>query len=201
MPLILILLIATGILSRQFQPVEGIYRVTFYWTVFPEDVEPSGKQVQVVDAQKRELAWADEELVKQIAMEGSGYLPDGRLLNIACACPYPDSRFIVVDTSKTPWGYDAQKKPLIPFKSIAVDPTLVPAGTTVYIEAFRGLKLSETLVHDGCFVASDTGYTISDRHIDIYTGTYASYLIAIYRLKNIERVKLRRASDGECRNG
>jgi 3D (Asp-Asp-Asp) domain-containing protein len=52
--------------------------------------------------------------------------------------------------------------PLKYYRSIAVDPSVIPLGTRVYIPAYR---------HDGYggwFVALDTGGAIGGRHIDVY---------------------------------
>ena len=51
--------------------------------------------------------------------------------------------------------------PLKPYYSIAVDPRLIPAGSRIYIPAYRH-------VNGGWFVAQDTGSGIIGRHIDVY---------------------------------
>lgn len=58
--------------------------------------------------------------------------------------------------------------PLSFWESIAVDPSLIPLGSRVYIPAYR---------HDGYggwFVAQDTGGAIAGRHIDVYRSPPAS---------------------------
>jgi 3D (Asp-Asp-Asp) domain-containing protein len=58
--------------------------------------------------------------------------------------------------------------PLSFWQSIAVDPSLIPLGSRVYIPAYR---------HDGYggwFVAQDTGGAIAGRHIDVYRSPPAS---------------------------
>jgi 3D (Asp-Asp-Asp) domain-containing protein len=48
------------------------------------------------------------------------------------------------------------------YRSIAVDPRVIPLGSRVYIPAYR---------HDGYggwFVARDTGGAIRGRHVDVY---------------------------------
>lgn len=51
--------------------------------------------------------------------------------------------------------------PLTPYRSVAVDPRVIPQGSRIYIPAYRG-------VNGGWFVAQDTGSGIIGRHIDIY---------------------------------
>ena len=52
--------------------------------------------------------------------------------------------------------------PLHPYASIAVDPSLIPLGSRVYIPAYRDDG------HGGWFVAQDTGGAIKQRHIDVF---------------------------------
>jgi 3D (Asp-Asp-Asp) domain-containing protein len=52
--------------------------------------------------------------------------------------------------------------PLRPYQSIAVDPSVIPLGSRVYVPAYR------TDGYGGWFVAQDTGGAIRGRHIDVY---------------------------------
>jgi 3D (Asp-Asp-Asp) domain-containing protein len=49
------------------------------------------------------------------------------------------------------------------WRTIAVDPSLIPLGSRVYIPYYRGVKGAT-----GWFVANDTGGAINGRHIDVY---------------------------------
>jgi 3D (Asp-Asp-Asp) domain-containing protein len=51
--------------------------------------------------------------------------------------------------------------PLRYYRSVAVDPQLIPEGSRIYIPAYRN-------VNGGWFVAQDTGGAIIGRHIDVY---------------------------------
>lgn len=53
-------------------------------------------------------------------------------------------------------------KPLSYYQSIAVDPSVIPLGSRVYVDAYRN-----TAGH-GWFTAADTGGAIIGRHIDVY---------------------------------
>jgi len=58
--------------------------------------------------------------------------------------------------------------PLHFYRSLAVDPTLIPLGSRVYIPAYR---------HDGFggwFIAQDTGGAINGSHVDVYRSPPAS---------------------------
>jgi 3D (Asp-Asp-Asp) domain-containing protein len=57
---------------------------------------------------------------------------------------------------------DGPSKPLRYYRSIAVDPDLIPLGSMIYIAAYR-----HTAGH-GWFRAEDVGGAIIDRHVDVY---------------------------------
>ena len=65
---------------------------------------------------------------------------------------------------------------LIPYRSIAVDKTVIPYGTVIYIPAARGQQIrlpsGQTVRHDGYFYAADTGGAIKRNHIDVFGGTF-----------------------------
>lgn len=65
-----------------------------------------------------------------------------------------------------PLGIEFSKGPsrdLTFYKSIAVDPNLIPMGSMVFIPAYRGVGGS-----NGWFRADDVGGAIINRHIDVY---------------------------------
>ncbi len=55
-----------------------------------------------------------------------------------------------------------QSRPLEYYESIAVDPSLIPLGSRVYVPAYRSKNGT------GWFWADDTGGAIGGRHIDVY---------------------------------
>jgi 3D (Asp-Asp-Asp) domain-containing protein len=54
-----------------------------------------------------------------------------------------------------------QSLPLRYYRSVAVDPRLIPEGSRIFIPAYRH-------INGGWFVAQDTGGAIIGRHIDVY---------------------------------
>jgi 3D (Asp-Asp-Asp) domain-containing protein len=58
--------------------------------------------------------------------------------------------------------------PLHVYQSIAVDPSVIPLGSEVYVPAYAHDG------HGGWFVAQDTGGAITGRHIDVYRSPPAS---------------------------
>lgn len=54
-------------------------------------------------------------------------------------------------------------RPLTPYRSLAVDPKLIPLGSRVYVPAYVGVPGAS-----GWFVAEDTGGAILGRHVDVF---------------------------------
>ena len=81
-------------------------------------------------------------------------------------------RFIEV---KSKWGKGVKKYNLIPYRTIAVDPTIIPYGSVVFIPEAKGQLITltdgTTYSHDGYFFAGDTGGAIKKSHIDVFTGS------------------------------
>lgn len=65
---------------------------------------------------------------------------------------------------------------LIPFRTIAVDKTIIPYGTVIFIPKVKGKPITLpnglAVIHDGYFFAGDTGSAIKGNHIDIFTGIF-----------------------------
>jgi 3D (Asp-Asp-Asp) domain-containing protein len=57
---------------------------------------------------------------------------------------------------------EGPSRPLKYYRSVAVDPSLIPLGSKVYIAAYR------TSAGGGWFSADDTGGAIIGRHVDVY---------------------------------
>lgn len=72
------------------------------------------------------------------------------------------------------YGKGVKDYALVPFYSIAVDPAFIPYGTVLFIPAAKGITYQlngKKLVHDGYFLACDTGSALHGNHIDIFLGT------------------------------
>lgn len=101
-------------------------------------------------------------------------------VDVDCTSIYPRhpaigrSRF---QRSEGPYGDGAQGLTIVPFRSIAVDPRVVPIGTVLFVPSARGTPLTlptgEQRVHDGYFFAADRGGAIRGRHIDVFLGPTA----------------------------
>ena len=70
-------------------------------------------------------------------------------------------------------GRDSMGCRVVPMRTLAVDPSVVPRGTVVFIKETVGLPLPGGGVHDGLWYASDIGGAIKGDRIDLFTGSGA----------------------------
>lgn len=155
---------------------------TYYWLA-DEAEHPGAKTVELLDAACDPIASVSEDYADALCIEGSGKLDDGTVVNYhsLCDCGRPCSSGSIIcwsalDGDQFPWGQGAFSNPLVPLRSLAVDPDFVALRTPIYIEQFDGVEIPtlggvEGFTHDGCFRADDTGGAIDDNHIDIFAGT------------------------------
>jgi len=119
-------------------------------------------------------------------MEGSGVLADGRVINYDGRCDFGvGTCFEELDPDRHPYGRGAGHRPLVPFKSVAVDPRLVPIGEPLYIPEFDGMLLPDGSFHDGCVRADDTGGGIKKRKMDFFVVNYGNFRFLLNMLWNV----------------
>jgi len=127
------------------------------------------------------------------ALEGSVQIANGQSLlgvynfagrgdtdQVNCLPYYPTLKNISATNrvrfkpSNTPYGEGSNGNQLVPYRTIAVDRTLIPMGSVVYIPAARGVSVTlpsgDRAVHDGYFYAGDVGSAIKGNHIDVFLG-------------------------------
>jgi len=71
---------------------------------------------------------------------------------------------------------------VVPMRTIAVDKTLIPRRTVLFIKETVGLKMPDGKDHDGYWYASDVGGAIKGQRIDLYTGHGAASMKPIQKL-------------------
>ena len=80
--------------------------------------------------------------------------------------------------SRGPYGEGTGDFDLVPYRTIAVDPAILPFGTVLYVPDARGATVTlpdgTPVVHDGYFFAADTGGAIKQTHIDVFCGVATS---------------------------
>lgn len=70
-----------------------------------------------------------------------------------------------------PLGCGVRNLPLMPFRTIAVDPDVIPLESVVFVPELRGRKFElngASYVHDGYLFAGDRGGAIKGKHIDVF---------------------------------
>ncbi|WP_437945194.1 3D domain-containing protein [Sorangium sp. So ce296] len=182
----------------------GLFRNTYY--DFP--TEGGGpKDAVLYDAACAPLASVPRAFHDQVCVQGSGRLASGDTVSFArrgCACadvcPRTDQQvcFERLDPRRFPYGRGATGRPITPLRTVAVDSSVIPLGTALYVPELVGLPLPGGGRHDGCFVAEDRGIKVVGRQIDVFTGDPAvtERLNAIFPSNRGVRVVLH---DARCR--
>jgi len=165
----------------------GTFKLTRYYmaeepadpalaSIAPDD--DAGGTTLYDDRGCKKLATVSARFAELLDIEGSGRLRDGRTVNVSnpCHCGHSPCYRSLSDSAK--WGMSALSKPLVPFRSVSVDPDVIPLGTVLYIPELDGMTMPGVApwggyVHDGCVVASDVGGHIVGKHIDFFIGRLA----------------------------
>lgn len=152
------------------------FALRFYWLAMEDRFDPADTHVPLYDQDGFFIGVYPERFVEALLMEGSGLLADGRVINYDGRCKYGvGTCYEPLDDDEYPYGRGAGRRPLIPFKSVAVDPRLVPIGEPLYIPEFDGLMMPDGHVHDGCVRADDTGGNIKKRKMDFFVVSYDNF--------------------------
>ncbi|HLM75537.1 MAG TPA: 3D domain-containing protein [Polyangiaceae bacterium] len=154
----------------------GAFRNTYY--DFPSE-GPGPRDATLFDATCAPLARVTRDFHDRVCVQGSGRIAAGATVSFArrdCACadvcPRTSQRicFERLDPAQFPHGRGAMGRPITPLRTVAVDSTVIPLGTSLYIPEFAGTPKPDGTPHDGCFVAEDRGIRVVGRHIDVFTG-------------------------------
>jgi 3D (Asp-Asp-Asp) domain-containing protein len=160
--------------------VIGSFQLTYYW-ITDEGSFAGADTTRLFDESCHELTKVPAGFASAIKLEGTGRLTDGRVLNYEGSCGCPTSPCYFEVDADHPWGVGVQNRALVPFRSIAVDKSVIAYGSKVYIEALDGVTMPGEapwggFVHDGCVSADDTGSAIIGKHIDFFSARKADYL-------------------------
>lgn len=159
----------------------GVFRNTYY--DFPSEADFEGESVALKDASCNTIRTVPVTFHDAICVQGSGTLSGGETVSFAkrdcpCArvCPRTDQRicFDLLSRQQFPWGRGAMGKAITPLLTVAVDSSVIPLGTPIYIPEYDGAPRDEAgTPHDGCFIAQDRGLRVKGKHVDIFTGQAA----------------------------
>jgi 3D (Asp-Asp-Asp) domain-containing protein len=183
--------------SDEPKPI-GQFSITFYYVIGEDEVAPKAKAPANDNSTDLAATATDPDLVtlyetdhcspiadvtpefaSQLAIQGTGKLRDGRVLNIwgHCKCDHTPC-FRVTENQ---WGTAGSGRPLQPFRTVAVDPKVVKLGSLLYVPLLEGRTMPGRApwggyVHDGCVVADDTGGHIDGNRLDLFVGRKGYFL-------------------------
>ena len=177
------------------------WALRFYWLSLENDYQdiqddkvprggacavPANKFVELYTKEGYYFGRVPEKYACSLRLEGSGLMMDGRVINYTGPCKFGyGTCFEQLDVDEHPFGRGAGKRPLIPFKSVAVDPRIIPIGEPLYIPEFDGMVLPDGSIHDGCVRADDTGGGIKGRKLDFFVVTYGNFRVLLDALLGV----------------
>ena len=179
----------------------GEFAPTFYRTLD----ESAGEWPE--EERTEELRTGEGELIARVTptfkerldVEGSARLRDGRVVNFD---ERVGERWTYLVAEGAQYGLDARGRALVPFRSVAVDPSVVPLGTVVYLPALDGVRLPTGETHDGLCLAQDTGQGIEGKRVDIFVGfenDEDNTLTRSGRVQDMEPLRIYRVDDETAR--
>lgn len=147
----------------------GAYKLknTYYYFIDENDYQNQDQTQPVLSLSGHVLAMVSPLFYRDLKMEGSGKTTEGKMLNYA-GTKDGQVRFRYTNHD---YGTGVGNCPLIPYKTIAVDPDVVPFGSKVFIKETLGMKLPDGSIHDGNWMAEDTGSAIVGNRVDIFVGS------------------------------
>lgn len=152
------------------------FRLSFYWLAYESEYAGLDYDTAIYTPQGFFIGRFPSAFVYELKLEGSGILLDGRVLNYAGECNYGmGTCFRTLDPKQDPLGAGVQGRRLQAFRSIAVDPRLIPIGATVYIPELAGIHMPDGTIHDGCLRADDQGGAIKNAKIDFFVESYLNF--------------------------
>jgi 3D (Asp-Asp-Asp) domain-containing protein len=184
--------------QQEPQPI-GQFTITFYYMIGEDEIVPKAKPGNDNATATEELASVtpqdlvtlyepdrcepisdvERDFASQLALQGTGKLRDGRVLNIwgpHCKCQHSPC----FKVTSNQWGNAGTGRALQPFRTVAVDPKVVRLGSLLYVPLLEGRRMPGRdpwggYVHDGCVVADDTGGFAGNK-IDLFVGRKAYFL-------------------------
>ena len=147
---------------------------------------PANRWVELYTSEGYFFGRVPERYACSLKLEGSGLMRDDRVVNYTGSCKFGyGTCFEQLDVGDFPFGRGAGLRPLIPFKSVAVDPRVVQLGEPLYVPEFDGMVLPDGSIHDGCVRADDTGGGIKGRKLDFFVVTYGNFRVLLDSLLGV----------------
>ncbi len=156
-------------------PRDG-FRLSFYWLAYESEYANEKYDVDIYDKYGFWIGRYPSAFVYELTLEGTGILRDGRILNYDGHCPYGvGTCFDTLDPKEHPMGRGVQNRPLEVFRSVAVDPILIPIGSPIYVPEIVGMEMPDGTRHDGCLRADDMGGAIKGGKLDFFVESYFNF--------------------------
>ena len=157
----------------------GTFKNTYY--DFPSEADYNGESIDLMNGACKPIVSVPRSFYESVCVQGSGTLRTGGTVSFAkrdcsCAaeCPRTGQRicFDLLDKRQFPWGRGAMGKGITPLLSVAVDSSVIPLGTALYIPEYDGVArdVDGGSKHDGCFLAEDRGLAVKGQQVDVFTG-------------------------------
>lgn len=155
----------------------------------PDALSGRPDKVTLYDKGCKPIAEVDPAFAKQLDIQGTGKLADGRVLNTSGLCKCPNSPCFM--EIKATWAIGANGR-LAPFRSVAIDTRLIELGSLLYIPELAGKRMPGKApwggyVHDGCVVADDRGGGIRGKELDLFVAK-KGYSTALYHRTRLKQV-------------
>jgi 3D (Asp-Asp-Asp) domain-containing protein len=152
------------------------FRLSFYWLAYESEYANEPYDTDIYTKQGYFIGRFPSAFVYELKLEGSGILRDGRVINFAGDCNYGmGTCFKTLDPAVNPLGVGVQSRPLVQFRSIAVDPKMIPIGAPVWVPELAGVQMPDGSIHDGCLRADDMGGAIKNGKIDFFVESYFNF--------------------------
>lgn len=154
------------VMGADREPVLGRFRSTYYHVARESDYAHLIADDVILTLKGEILARVSTAFKRAVSVEGTGKLRDGRVINYA-GRKNDEVRFRV---TSNPYGDGVGTCALVPFRTVAVDPSKIPLGAVVRIEETIGMRLPDGSFHDGLWKAEDIGEAIWGNRIDLFVG-------------------------------
>lgn len=116
--------------------------------------------------------------------------------------PSPVADRMTFEKSAGPWGQSSSGRPLIPFRSVAVDRKRIALGSVLFLPGLAGRVVPDgtggSFVHDGYVLAVDEGQGVKGAHVDLFVGFLRDGELPGW-LVNLERTPVQVVTDSAIR--
>ena len=176
----------------------GKFRNTWYCLALESEHPDSPKDQNIYKKSGDIMAVVHEKFKKDLRIEGSGELADGRVINFNGVSEDKKEHFYRV--TPNPYGDGVGNCALVPFHTIAVDPDYIPLGSLVRIPETEGMQLPDGTLHDGLWRAEDIGSAIKKDRIDLYVGPghAGGKTLERHGIKNLQALTVELVEEGSA---